>query len=91
MYYIYHIPGKKIGVTCNLNNRVTVQQGYKPDEYEVLETHEDIDLVSIRERELQKKYGYKVDLIININMVKKDVCKIEFCIGIVATYLLNVL
>ena len=62
MYYIYHIPGKKIGVTCNLNNRVTVQQGYKPDEYEVLETHEDIDLVSIRERELQKKYGYKVDL-----------------------------
>ena len=34
MYYLYHIPGKKIGVTRDLNNRVTVIQGYKPDEYE---------------------------------------------------------
>ena len=32
MYYLYHIPGKKIGVTCNLNNRVTLTQGYNPDE-----------------------------------------------------------
>ena len=45
-YYIYHIPGKKIGVTCDLNNRVTVQQGYGPDEYEVLETSEDVDYIS---------------------------------------------
>ena len=36
-YYLYHIPGKKIGVTCDLNNRVTVQQGYTPDEYEILD------------------------------------------------------
>ena len=36
-YYLYHIPGKKIGVTCDLNNRVTVQQGYGPGEYEILE------------------------------------------------------
>ena len=27
MYYIYHIPGKKIGVTRDLNSRVTQQQG----------------------------------------------------------------
>ena len=60
-YYIYHIPGKKIGVTCDLNNRVTVQQGYGPGEYEILETHTDIDDVSIRELQLQKAYGYKVD------------------------------
>ena len=60
-YYIYHIPGKKIGVTCDLNNRVTVQQGYGPGEYEILETHQDIDKVSIRELQLQKAYGYKVD------------------------------
>ena len=60
-YYIYHIPGKKIGVTCDLNNRVTVQQGYGPGEYEILETHTDIDAVSIRELQLQKAYGYKVD------------------------------
>ena len=61
IYYIYHIPGKKIGVTCDLNNRVTAQQGYAPDEYEILETHKDIDVVSNRELELQKEYGYKVD------------------------------
>ena len=60
-YYIYHIPGKKIGVTCDLNNRVTVQQGYKPDEYEILESSTDVDYISDREIELQKEYGYKVD------------------------------
>jgi len=60
-YYIYHIFGKKIGVTRNLNNRVTNQQGYKEDEYEVLETSDDIDYVSDRELELQSIYGYKVD------------------------------
>ena len=60
-YFIYHIPGKKIGVTCDLINRVTVQQGYAPGEYEILEEHDDIDEVSIREIQLQKAYGYKVD------------------------------
>ena len=44
MYYLYHIPGKKIGVTRDLNNRVTKQQGYFPDEYEVLDHSTDIDL-----------------------------------------------
>jgi len=61
-YYLYHIPGKKIGVTRNLNSRVTEQQGYSPDEYEVLEQSTDIDYISSRELELQKSYGYKVDL-----------------------------
>ena len=61
MYYIYHIFGKKIGVTRNLNSRVTSQQGYKEDEYEVLETSDDIGYVSDRELELQSIYGYKVD------------------------------
>ena len=62
MYYLYHIPGKKIGVTRNLKNRVTLMQGYKETEYEVLEQSEDIDYISDREIELQKSYGYKVDL-----------------------------
>lgn len=61
MYYLYHIPGKKIGVTRNLFIRVTKQQGYKPSEYEVLDQSEDIDYISDREIELQKSYGYKVD------------------------------
>lgn len=61
MYYIYHIFGKKIGVTRNLNKRVEVAQGYMPGEYEVIEMHDDIHHVSNRERELQRLYGYKVD------------------------------
>jgi NTP pyrophosphatase (non-canonical NTP hydrolase) len=61
MYYLYHIPGKKIGVTRDLNTRVTLIQGYKENEYEVLEQSDDIDYISDREIELQKSYGYKVD------------------------------
>ena len=61
MYYLYHIPGKKIGVTCNLNRRVTLTQGYGPDEYEVLDQSDDINYISEKEIELQKSYGYKVD------------------------------
>lgn len=60
-YFIYHIPGKKIGVTCDLNSRLTKQQGYKTGEYEVLLSSEDINYVSDKERELQLVYGYKVD------------------------------
>ena len=51
-YYLYHIPGKKIGVTRNLNKRVTQTQGYKPGEYEVLESSTDIDYISKKEIEL---------------------------------------
>ena len=61
MYYLYHIPGKKIGVTCNLNRRVTLTQGYNPDEYEVLDQSDDIDYISEKEIELQQSYGYKID------------------------------
>ena len=61
MYFIYHIPGKKIGVTRNLNTRVTLTQGYSPDEYEVLDQSDDIDYISEKEIELQKSYGYKID------------------------------
>ena len=70
-YYIYHIPGKKIGVTCDLNNRVTVQQGYEPNEYEILESSEDVDFISSKEIELQKEYGYKVDMIPYKNLKPK--------------------
>ena len=71
MYYIYHIPGKKIGVTRDLKDRVTQQQGYAPDEYEVLESSEDIDYISNREIELQQSYGYKVDRKLYKNLFNK--------------------
>jgi len=60
-YYLYHIPGKKVGVTTNLEERVHKQQGYYPGEYEIIETSEDIDFISAGERIMQKCYGYKVD------------------------------
>ena len=60
-YYLYHIIGKKIGVTCDLESRVTKQQGYELHEYEVLDMSEDIDFISKLEIQLQKEYGYKVD------------------------------
>jgi NTP pyrophosphatase (non-canonical NTP hydrolase) len=71
MYYLYHIPGKKIGVTRNLNNRVTLMQGYKEKEYEVLEQSDDIEYISDREIELQKSYGYKVDMKLYKNLFTK--------------------
>ena len=61
-YIIYHIPGKKIGVTNDLYSRVEQQQGYEVGEYEILESSDDIDYISKRELELQKEYGYRVDL-----------------------------
>ena len=60
-YHIYHIPGRKIGVTQNLEARVHMQQGYGPDEYEILASSEDIDHISSLELILQKEYGYKID------------------------------
>jgi len=71
MYYLYHIPGKKIGVTRNLNHRVTLMQGYKENEYEVLEQSDDIEYISDREIELQKSYGYKVDMKLYKNLFTK--------------------
>ena len=61
MYYLYHIPGKKIGVTTDLEERVERQQGYDKDEYQVIISTTDIDLVSQREVALQKALGYRVD------------------------------
>jgi len=60
-YYLYHIPGKKVGVTTNLEERVHKQQGYYPGEYEIIETSDDIDFISEGEIIMQKHYGYKVD------------------------------
>jgi len=60
-YCIYHIPGKKIGVTNNPSERITNQQGYTEDEYDILAMSDDIDYISNLEIELQKQYGYKVD------------------------------
>ena len=77
MYYIYHIPGKKIGVTCDLSNRVTKQQGYEADEYEVLISSDNIDYISNMEIQLQKAHGYKVDRKLYKNLKPKTNMKIN--------------
>ena len=60
-YYLYHIPGKKIGMTRDLKQRVEEQQGYGPDEYDIIMKSDNINYVSEQEIYLQKLYGYKVD------------------------------
>ena len=62
-YYIYHIPGKKIGVTTNLKSRVEDQQGYGPGEYEILARRHDISEAAKYEPIYQRIYGYPVDII----------------------------
>ena len=62
-YYLYHIPGKKIGVTRDLKERVENQQGYNEDEYAVLMETDDILEVSNAEILMQKAFGYKVDTV----------------------------
>lgn len=57
-YYIYHIPKVKIGCSSRPNTRVK-DQGYT--DFEILETHTNIEDASKREIELQKEYGYKID------------------------------
>ena len=60
-YYIYHIPGKKIGVTRDLKKRVEEQQGYGPGEYSILMKSDNISYVSEQEIYLQEQFGYRID------------------------------
>jgi hypothetical protein len=59
-FYIYHVPGVKIGCSQNIKKRINHQ---KITNYEILEEHTDVYIASNREIELQKQYGYKVDVI----------------------------
>ena len=76
-YYIYHIPGQKIGMTCNLNKRVELEQGYKKNEYNVLFSSRDMNKTSWMERQLQKFYGYKVDRQLYSNLIKIKSMKVN--------------
>jgi len=60
-YYLYHIPGKKIGITKDLKKRVEEQQGYNEGEYDVILSTDDINIISEAEISLQKAFGYRVD------------------------------
>lgn len=60
-YYVYHIEGKKVGITNDLDDRVTRQQGYKVGEYEVLATINNIYIASFVEMLEQAQRGYQVE------------------------------
>tara|TARA_R100000152_G_C6777973_1_gene208252 strand:+ start:461 stop:1204 length:744 start_codon:yes stop_codon:yes gene_type:complete len=74
-YYVYHIPGVKVGCTTNLQKRVTDQQGYNSNEYEVLLETKDINEASIKEQVSQLEFGYKKDLKLYKNLFKKPKMK----------------
>jgi NTP pyrophosphatase (non-canonical NTP hydrolase) len=61
LYYIYHIPGKKIGMTRNINNRVIKCQGYKPGEFQILESSYDKEFIENKEHQWQEFFKYKKD------------------------------
>ena len=60
-YALYHIPGKKVGVTNNIEERVVKQQGYQEGEFEILAWSDDIGYISKLEHDMQDSFGYKVD------------------------------
>jgi len=62
LYYIYHIPGKKIGMTRNIYKRVILQQGYKDGEFQILESSYDKEFIENKEHQWQEFFKYKKDL-----------------------------
>ena len=80
-YYLYHIPGKKIGITKDLKKRVEDQQGYGPGEYEVLAKRHNITEAAKYEAMYQRMYGYPVDIVpydkLNCNKNKLNKMKVN--------------
>ena len=60
-YYLYHVKGLKIGVTNNVKRRVEEEQGFTPDEYVILASSADKEIISRMEFDQQRKFGYSTD------------------------------
>ena len=61
MYYVYHVPGIKVGMTKDLGDRVFEQQGYEPRDIELLFVSRDMEAASKKELEYQRTLQYPVD------------------------------
>lgn len=59
MYYIYEIPGVKVGCTKDMERRQKEQRS--KGKMVLLETHTDIEEATRRERELQLEKGYGIE------------------------------
>ena len=76
-YYIYHVFGKKIGMTTNIQRRVIDEQGYSTSEFEVLLSSPDMEIASNYEKKFQQEYGYKVDRQTYQELIKLNDMKIK--------------
>jgi NTP pyrophosphatase (non-canonical NTP hydrolase) len=61
MYFVYHIPKVKVGMTHDLGSRVFEKQGYNPSDVQILYATRDMEEASELEIAYQKSLGYKVD------------------------------
>ena len=61
MYFVYHIPKVKVGMTHDLGSRVFEKQGYDPSEVQILYVTRSMEEASELEIAYQKSLGYKVD------------------------------
>ena len=61
MYFVYHIPKVKVGMTSDLGKRVFEEQGYDPSEVQILYVTRNMADASESEISYQKSLGYVVD------------------------------
>ena len=76
-YYIYHVFGKKVGMTTNIQRRVIDEQGYDTSEFEILLSSPDMEIASNYEKKFQQEYGYKVDRQTYQELIKLNDMKIK--------------
>ena len=77
MYCIYHIPGKKIGVTNDVTNRLINEQGYSEDDFEILEMSESFNYISAREVELQEEFGYTMERVLYKDLENNNITQLK--------------
>ena len=68
-YQIYHIPGKKVGISKNVKKRLG-EQGYTLEQVEILGAKENCINALRRERTLNKQLNYKPDGFFHPDMFK---------------------
>ena len=79
-YYIYHVFGKKIGMTTNIQRRVIDEQGYDTSEFEVLLSSPDMEIASNYEKKFQQEYGYKIDRQTYQELIKLNEMKVTIAL-----------
>ena len=70
MYFVYHVPKVKVGMTSDLGKRVFEEQGYDPAEVQILYATRSMEEASELEIAYQKSLGYKVDQMTYADLMK---------------------